>query len=427
MSETGKNSEPGVSERIEQFLAAVERALAESGVGAEERANVKEDLRVQIEEMMSARLGESGRGATVADVDAVLGELDPPESYVQNAEGVEKVARECGPRQGAGCSGGRGARWFWGRRRVASAIRQAMQNFGPFADPVFAGLTPRARRALMLAKGEAFRMNHQFIGTEHLVLGLILEGEGVGGKVLLDLGAKIERAREEAVKMVGPGHEPVTQWMLPVTPRVKQALDFARTEARTLGHDFVGTEHVLLGILDTAPDSVGWQLLVNLGITAERVRAEVLGRVPGAAPPGPQSISYWPAKAAREIKIGGNAYRIIASSSDTGGVYAAVEAVISSPDGLGMRRHTREDISAYVLEGSVRVLMAERTVEMGQGDFVRIPRGVGHEIQSTGERARVMLIATPAGIEKMIGEMGEAPEAMREVARRHGVEGFGNG
>jgi quercetin dioxygenase-like cupin family protein len=422
MSEPTKNSEPGGNERVEQFLSAVERALAESGLGAEERQNVKADLRVQIEEMLAARLGESGRAATLADVDAVLGELDPPESYVQQtADSEEKVAQGCGPQHRGGCSSGRGPRWFWGRRRVAGAIRQAMKSFGPFADPAFAGLTPRARRALMLAKGEAFRMNHQFIGTEHMVLGLIVEGGGVGGKVLLDLGVDIERARQETQKLVGPGQAPVTQWMLPVTPRLKQSLDFARTESRKLGHDYVGTEHLLLGVLDTAPDSVATQLLVNLGIAAERVRTEVLRRIPSESRQGPQTISYWPAKAAREIKVGGNVYRIVADSGDTGGVYSAVEAVILSPDGLGMRRHSREDIFIYALEGSVRVRVEERTVEVGKGDFVRIPRGVLHEIQSSGEAARVILIATPGGIEKMVGEMGENPQAIVEVARRYGV------
>ncbi len=246
--------------------------------------------------MLAARVGDAGKKPTVADVDAVLGELDPPESYSQNVEGAEsaeKVAQECGPRhvgreggpegwRGARCGGG--ARWFWGRRRVAGAIRQAMQNFGPFADPAFAGLTPRARRALMLAKGEAFRMNHQFIGTEHLLLGLIVEGEGVGGIVLRDLGVELERARKEAIKLVGPGREPVTQWMLPVTPRTKQTLDLARMESRNMGHDYVGTEHLLLGI-STNRDSVGFQVLANLGISPERLRAEVVSRIPSVSRP----------------------------------------------------------------------------------------------------------------------------------------------
>jgi quercetin dioxygenase-like cupin family protein len=232
---------------------------------------------------------------------------------------------------------------------------------------------------------------------------------------------ELEKARKEAQKLVGPGHEPVTQWLLPVTPRLKQALDFARMESRNLGHDYVGTEHVLLGILDTKPDSVGFQLLANLGI-ADRMRAEVLRRIPGESRKSPESVSYWPAKAAREIKVGSNSYRIVASGGDTGGAYAAVEAVISSPDGLGWRRHSREDISVYVLEGSIRLRVEERTLELGKGDFVRIPRGVGHEIQASGEPARIMLIATPAGIEQMIGEMGETPGNLREAALRYGVE-----
>jgi len=445
MNENTNEPKSVVSQRVDEFIRAVDRALSEGGMGADERQNITADLSVQIEEMLSERASQTGKPVAIEDVEVVLAELDPPESYAeagqpQEAEAAEEVGHTCGRghrRRGQGGFGpggfgpggfGRGGRrWFWGKHRVVQAVRQAIHGFSPFGHPAFLGMTERARTAVSIAKSEAQRMRHDFIGTEHLLLGLILEGTGLAAKVLSDLGLDREWARQEAVRLVGPGTAPVQHERLPLTPRMRQAIDEGRLAARKLGHDYLGTEHLLLGLLDVP--GVGAQIIVNRGPTSQQVRAEILSRIPNAPPESapvqsaPGSITYWPSGATQEIKIGENAYKIIAGGGDTGAAYAAVEAVISAPDGLGSRTHSREDISLYVLEGSLALRVEDRTMNLGKGDFARIPRGTPHEVQPGAAAARVMLIATPGGIEKFFGELSRVAEidGRREVARRFGV------
>ncbi|MGD0388185.1 MAG: GNAT family N-acetyltransferase [Tepidisphaeraceae bacterium] len=277
MSEPTKEPEPTVNQKIEQFVAAVDRALADSGIGAQERQNVQADLRVQIEEMLSERLGPGGKPATLEDVEAVLAELDPPESYSQSAQPQERHGHH-------ECRRGGRVRWFWHKRRIAEAIRQAVHSFGTFGHPILAGLTPRAKRAISLAKAEAQGLRHDYIGTEHLAMGLILEREGVAGIALRNLGVDIERAREELVKLVPPGTGTARE-RLPITPRLGQAIHEGRMAAGKLGHDYVGTEHLLLGMLDIP--SAGTQIVENLGLTTQAVRQEIM-RMIEAAPGKPE-------------------------------------------------------------------------------------------------------------------------------------------
>jgi mannose-6-phosphate isomerase-like protein (cupin superfamily) len=436
MSEPTNDPQSAVRERIERFIDAVDYSLTNGGLGPDERQNIAADLREQIEEMLSDRAGKSGKSITIEDVEAVLAELDPPESYTEAGQPKETeravpAGTSCGKgqrRHEGGAFHRGGPRWFWGRRRVVQAVRQAIHSLSPFGHPAFQGMTERARTAVSLAKSEAQRMRHNFIGTEHLLLGLILEGTGLAAKVLADLDVDREWARKEAVRLVGPGTADAMHVRLPLTPRARKAIEDARLAARNLGHDYLGTEHLLLGLLDGDGVSVGAQIIADRGLTSAQVRAEILSRIPNApaqsaAPGSPGSFTYWPATAIQEIRIGENSYKIVAAAGDTGAAYAAVEAVIASPDGLGSRTHTREDISLYVLDGSVRLRVGDRMMDIGKGDFSRIPRGTPHEIQPAGQPARIMLIATPAGVEKLFAELSRTPgiDDRREIARRFGV------
>jgi ATP-dependent Clp protease ATP-binding subunit ClpA len=138
--------------------------------------------------------------------------------------------------------------------------------------------TDRARRVMQLANQEAQRCNHEFIGTEHILLGLIGEGSGVAAHVLKSLNIDLHTIRQEVVKIVRPGPERVTTGKLPQTPRAKKVIEFAIEEARGLNHNYVGTEHVLLGLL-REEEGVSAQVLVNLGLTLQAVRDEVLQTV----------------------------------------------------------------------------------------------------------------------------------------------------
>jgi ATP-dependent Clp protease ATP-binding subunit ClpC len=140
---------------------------------------------------------------------------------------------------------------------------------------MFERLTDRARKVMALANQEAQRFNHEYIGTEHILLGLVKEGSGVGANVLKNLTVDLRRVRMEVEKLVKSGPEMVTMGKLPQTPRAKKVIEYAIEEARNLNHNYVGTEHLLLGLL-REHDGVAAQVLMNLGLKLEEVREEVL-------------------------------------------------------------------------------------------------------------------------------------------------------
>jgi len=140
---------------------------------------------------------------------------------------------------------------------------------------MFERFTDRARKVMALANQEAQRFNHEYIGTEHILLGLVKEGSGVGATVLKNLDIDLRKVRLEVEKLVKSGPDMVTMGKLPQTPRAKKVIEYAIEEARNLGHNYVGTEHLLLGLL-REKDGVAAQVLMNLGLRLEEVREEVL-------------------------------------------------------------------------------------------------------------------------------------------------------
>jgi hypothetical protein len=135
--------------------------------------------------------------------------------------------------------------------------------------------TPRAQQAMALARKEADRFNHNFLGTEHLLLGLIKLGQGVAVNVLQKMGLDLETVRMEVEKQVGTGPDQKMIGNIPYTPRVKKVLALATKEAKALNHTYVGTEHILLGLLREG-DGVAAHVLKNLGVDIERTRQEIL-------------------------------------------------------------------------------------------------------------------------------------------------------
>lgn len=135
--------------------------------------------------------------------------------------------------------------------------------------------TDRARKVMQLANQEAQRFNHEYIGTEHILLGLVKEGSGVAANVLKNLDVDLRKIRMEVEKIVHAGPDVVTMGKLPQTPRAKKVIEYAMEEARNLNHNYVGTEHLLLGLL-REQEGVAAQVLMNLGLKLEDVREEVL-------------------------------------------------------------------------------------------------------------------------------------------------------
>ena len=135
--------------------------------------------------------------------------------------------------------------------------------------------TDRARKVMQLANQEAQRFNHEYVGTEHVLLGLIKEGSGVAANVLRNLDVDLRKIRNEVEKIVQAGPDMVTMGKLPQTPRAKKVIEYAIEEARNLNHNYVGTEHLLLGLL-REQEGVAAQVLMNLNLKLEEVREEVL-------------------------------------------------------------------------------------------------------------------------------------------------------
>ena len=167
---------------------------------------------------------------------------------------------------------------------------------------MFERFTDRARKVMALANQEAQRFNHEYIGTEHILLGLVKEGSGVGANVLKNLGVDLRKVRLEVEKLVKSGPEMVTMGKLPQTPRAKRVIEYAIEEARNLNHNYVGTEHLLLGLL-REQDGVAAQVLMNLGLRLEDVREEVLNLLgAGVEPEDSSAAMAGPADAPKKGK-----------------------------------------------------------------------------------------------------------------------------
>ncbi len=144
---------------------------------------------------------------------------------------------------------------------------------------MFGRFTERAQRVIVLSQEEARRLGHNVVGTEHILLGLIAEGEDVAARSLLSLGISIDQVRGEVERIIGRGGQP-TQGQIGFTPRSKRVLELAFDEARRLGHTYIGTEHLLLGLIREG-EGVAAQVLHNLGADLEKVRSQVTSQLGG--------------------------------------------------------------------------------------------------------------------------------------------------
>ncbi|HEV7721031.1 MAG TPA: Clp protease N-terminal domain-containing protein, partial [Iamia sp.] len=149
---------------------------------------------------------------------------------------------------------------------------------------MFERFTDRARRVVVLAQEEARLLNHNYIGTEHILLGLIHEGEGVAAKALESLGISLEAVRKQVEEIIGQGTQSPSGH-IPFTPRAKKVLELSLREALQLGHNYIGTEHILLGLIREG-EGVAAQVLVKLGADLSRVRQQVIQLLSGYSGPG---------------------------------------------------------------------------------------------------------------------------------------------
>jgi prophage maintenance system killer protein len=187
-------------------------------------------------------------------------------------------------------------RWEAKMRKLLPGRRRRTRRASTSGPVRFERFTDRARRVVVLAHEEARMLNHNYIGTEHILLGLIHEGEGVAAKALESLGISLEAVRQQVEEIIGQGQQ-APSGHIPFTPRAKKVLQLSREEALNLGHNYIGTEHILLGLIREG-GGVAAQVLVKLGADLNRVRQQVTqllngyqGKEPAAAGPPSETAS----------------------------------------------------------------------------------------------------------------------------------------
>jgi ATP-dependent Clp protease ATP-binding subunit ClpC len=150
---------------------------------------------------------------------------------------------------------------------------------------VFERFTERAKQVVVLAQDEARALRHNYIGTEHILLGLLREEEGLAARVLESLDITVEEVRAQVARIIGPGDEPIVSGQIPFTPRAKKVLELSLREALSLKHNYIGTEHILLGLV-RENEGVAARILLDFGADAEKIRNEIMRVLSGPGGPG---------------------------------------------------------------------------------------------------------------------------------------------
>jgi ATP-dependent Clp protease ATP-binding subunit ClpA len=219
----------------------------------------------------------------------------------------------------------------------------------------FARFTVRARRVLTLAHEEALRFQHNYIGTEHLLLGLVRESEGVAAKALANLGVELFQVRGQVETIIGRGQQQATG-QIGLTPRAKKVIELAVDEARQLNHHYIGTEHLLLGLMREG-EGIATGVLESLGVALEPLRVEVL-RVLGTSLPEAMAT---PAK--------NNVVTCRLTDGDVGALDDLVEAGV---------RSTRADAASWLIRAGIEA----------NAPLLETVRGTVAEIRRLREHAR---------------------------------------
>jgi ATP-dependent Clp protease ATP-binding subunit ClpA len=272
---------------------------------------------------------------------------------------------------------------------------------------VFERYTDRARRVVVLAQEEARRLKHNYLGTEHILLGLVGEGEGVAARALESLGISLEAVRQQVEEIIGQGQQPPSGHY-PFTPRAKKVLDLASREALQLGHNYVGTEHILLGLVREG-EGVAAQVLVKLGADLDRVRQQVVQLLHGY--PGKEPASDRPRRGKRARLMADAVARIDALDRRL----AAIERWVGMRPDLGdvdqeiaqMRREKEAAIDAQDFEAAAALRDKEKELLAARSRREKEWTAV------TGERP---------SLASEFARVNAELERLRAILRRHGLD-----
>jgi mannose-6-phosphate isomerase-like protein (cupin superfamily) len=274
----------------------------------------------------------------------------------------------------------------------------------------FDKFTERARKVLQLSQEEAQRFNHNYIGTEHLLLGLVREGEGVAAKVLASLGVDLNKVRSAVEFIIGRGERTVTG-DIGLTPRAKKVIELAVEEARRLNHNYIGTEHLLLGMLREG-EGIGMGVLESLGVSLASARQsvnEVLGAGasddrPGLAGAAGRGINL--TESAATAFSMAELSDILARFRDTDasvgyelcsegpGYEYGVTRFPMRGDGSGWQMvHWDRDVVYQFIRGSGRVIVGENDHAVDDGTIIQVPARTSHEIRPVDNALYALQIA----------------------------------
>ena len=270
---------------------------------------------------------------------------------------------------------------------------------------MFEQFTDRARRVVALAQDEARMLNHDYIGTEHILLGLIHEGDGVAAKALESLGISLDAVRQQVLEIIGRG-EQAPPGHIPFTPRAKKVLELSLREALQLGHNYISTEHILLGLIREG-DGVAAQVLVKLGADLNRVRQQVIQLLHGYQ--GKEPVSAGTGRGSRLVDD------VLARMDALDHRLAAVERWV------GMRPDLDD------LDQEIAQMRREKEAAVDRQDF---------EAAVTLRDKEKQLLAARAGREKEwteaaagrlplareLGRVNTELDRLRAILREHGIE-----
>jgi ATP-dependent Clp protease ATP-binding subunit ClpA len=285
--------------------------------------------------------------------------------------------------------------WSGGRVLLGGARRRAM----------FERFTDRARRVVAQAQEEARRLDHGYIGTEHILLGLLHEGQGVAARALESLGISLEAVRQQVEEIIGRGQQ-APSGHIPFTPRAKKVLELSLRESQQLGHNYIGTEHILLGLLREG-DGVAAQVLVKLGADLNRVRQQVIQLLDGRQPEEPVPA----ASATRELSLAE--------------VQARLEAVEQRLTAIEQRVGTGPETSD--LDEQIAQVRREKESAIDAQDFEQATSLRNRErdlLASKAARERQWAAGPPAlpDLAKRVQQLTDEVERLRVLLRQYGID-----
>ena len=264
---------------------------------------------------------------------------------------------------------------------------------------MFERFSDRARRVVVMAQEEARMLDHNYIGTEHLLLGLIREGEGVAAMTLESLGVRLDAVRHQVEEIVGRGQQ-MPSGHIPFTKRAKKALELALPESQQLGHNYIGTEHILLGLLREG-EGVAAQVLVKLGADLNRVRQQVIQLLHGYQGPQPARV--------------GMAAAVTGEGSGLERRLAAIEGWVGMRPDMSdldqeiaqVRREKEAAIDRQDFENSARLRDKEKQLLTARADR-----------EKQWKQAAVGRRSLAAELDRVNAEL----ERLRAVLREHGID-----